>query len=220
MKQYFKFIVFAIIVTSTSLGNQLYAKDSSWYLRSNLGISNLSDFSANSNSVLGATGEADIRLGSGQVAGLGIGYRYNHNLSAELAWEYRSNDSDVSLANGNRFREGNYASNTFFLNAIYHFDSASRWQPYVGVGLGWIQEIDIDLETADSEFSFSGNGDVGFQIMGGVDYRLNDVWRLQTELRLSDFSDLTLESESGSTGDFNGFEYSPTTFQIALVYSF
>lgn len=220
MKQHFKFIVAIAILMNLSVGSKAIAEDSKWFLRSNLGISNLSDFSANSESVFGASVVADIRLGSGQVAGLGIGYRLNSNISTEFAWEYRSNDSEVSLANGKRFEEGNYASNTFFLNALYHFDSVTKWRPYIGIGLGWLQEIDIDLESSGQEFSYSANGDIGFQIMGGVDYRLSDTWQLQAELRFSDFSDIKLESENGSIGSFNNFEYSPMTFQLALVYAF
>ncbi|MBX2848791.1 MAG: porin family protein [Acidiferrobacterales bacterium] len=216
---YFK----ATLVTATFatlLPNIANADDHGWFLRPNIGLSTLSDQTADSSGVLGATGQADINVDSGFVAGLGVGYRYNSNLAIELAWEYRTNDSSVILDNGVSVEESNYASNTFFLNAIYNFDSSNSWQPYVGAGLSWIQEVDIDLEVAGIESSFSSEGDLGFQVFAGIGYELNDHWQLQAELRYGSIGDIDLEAELNTLGSFSGADYDPTTVQLGLVYSF
>jgi len=123
------------------------------------------------------------------------------------------------LADGQRFTDGNYASNSFFLNGIYSFGGGMRWQPYVGAGLSWVQEIDIDLETAASELSFSGDGDTGFQIFSGVDYQLNLNWSVQGEVRYSRISVVQLTGE-GNESTFKGLEYDPVSLQIGLKFRF
>jgi hypothetical protein len=49
----------------------------------------------------------------------------------------------------------------FALNAYYFFAQQASWQWFMVAGLVVIQEIDIDLEGASSERSFSGSGDIG-----------------------------------------------------------
>lgn len=214
-------VVTTALIPSTIFTQNSFAEDhSNWFVKPNIGISLISDLSANVNDVNSANGKADIDIDSGLVAGLGVGYRYNKHLAVELAWEYRSNDSAVSLPNDVVYEEGDYASNTFFLNGIYTFSSNNRWKPYLGAGLAWIQEVDIDLETAGSELSYSASGDVGYQIFGGVNYELNKHWDLQAEVRTSSVSGIGLEAETNSTGGFSDLDYKPATFQLGMVYNF
>lgn len=196
------------------------ADDRGWFLKPNVGLSNLSDLSASVTGIGAFDGSADISTDSGFVAGLGLGYRYNSNWAAEIAWEYRTNDSAVTLSDGTLFSEGDYASNTFFLNGIYSFDSSSAWTPYLGAGISWVQEIDIDLEAGGNELSYSGDGEVGFQVFGGVGYSFNDNWALQAELRYGSITGIELDAESTALGQFSDLDYQPTTFQMALVYDF
>ena len=168
----------------------------------------------------GMSGEADINLDTGFTGGLGVGYRFNPRVALEFGWEYRSNDSSVTLNGSSEFDDGNYASNLFYLNGHYFFESSDKWQPYVGAGLTWIEEIDIDLERNGSEQSYSGDGDTGCQIFAGVNYELGNAWDLQTELRYGSISDIDLKGESGDPGAISGIDYETTTLQLGLVYRF
>ncbi len=95
-----------------------------------------------------------------------------------------------------------------------------RWQPYLGVGLSWVQEIDIDLERGGVERSYSGDGDTGYQLFAGVAYPLNDQWSLSGEWRYGSINGIELQRESGAEAFFRDLDYQPTTAQFGLVYNF
>ena len=162
---------------------------------------------------------ADIDLDTGFNAGFSIGYQYTPYLAAELAWEYRSNDSEVTLPDNERFTSGNYASNIFHVNSIYSFSPGKRLNPYVGAGISWVQEIDIDLEKNGSEQSFSADGDLGYQLFAGLDYQINSLWSLNSEIRYGHISNIDLKGEN-VTGTIEDIDYKPITIQFGVKYKF
>ena len=196
------------------------AEDSNWFVRPYVGLSQMSDLSADFEDIENLSGSADIDLDSGFTGGLGVGYRYTDNFAVEFGWEYRSNDSSTTLADTAEFEDGNYASNIFYLNGHYAFEAQGKWQPYVGAGLTWIEEIDIDLERDGEELSYSGSGDTGYQIFAGVDYALTNDWTIQSELRYGSITGIDLDGESGDPGEITGLDYETTTLQVGLVYNF
>lgn len=220
MNNYFKTTIVMAYCCAISFTNTSLAMEKGWFIRPNIGVSLLSDQTVSSINVLDTSGIAEVNVDSGFVSGLGIGYAYSNNLVFELAWEYRSNESNVVLADDRLIEEGNYASNMFFLNTHYYFDTNSRWQPYVGAGLSWIQEIDIDLESEAGESSFATDGNIGFQLFAGLGYQLSDDWQIQAELRYGSIDDIDLTPEEGSQGSFANFDYQPTTLQVGLIYNF
>lgn len=212
-----------LIVTSLLLSANLFASNqntSTWTVRPYFGISQMSDLSAQTIGVGTADGNVQVNLDSGFAAGLGFGYQINQNWTAELAWEYRSNDSETTLADGSIFTEGNYASNLFMLNTAYNFPASGKWQPYVGAGLTWLQEVDIDLESNGNEQSYSGDGNIGFQIFGGINYPIAQKWDLQGELRYGSITGIDLVGEQNANGSFTDMDYKTTTVQIGLTYQF
>lgn len=223
-KQLFKTLKYLpLVVTTVSTpwlaGNAMGAPDKqSWYVRPHVAYSQLSDISGDS-LVEGAAAGADIALSGGFAAGLGLGYFYRPNFAVELSWEYRSNDSEVALDDGRRFSDGNYASNSFYLNAIHHFARQDAWQPYVGGGLVWIQEVDIDLEDSGQEISFEADGDMGWQAFAGMNYWLNERWAIHGEMRYGSVTGIDLGSESGN-GRINDLEYQPLSLQTGVLFYF
>ncbi len=204
-----------ILMTSTPV----MATDT-WFVRPYVGLSQMSDLSSDFSNIDGLSGDADIDLETGFTGGIGIGYRYTDRVAVEFGWEYRSNDSETTLNDISEFDDGNYASNIFYLNGHYQFEKKDKWQPYVGAGLTWVEEIDIDLERNGDELSYSGDGDVGYQVFAGINYDLNQAWKLQSELRYGSITDIDLEGESKDVGEFDGIDYETTTLQIGLVYEF
>ncbi len=196
------------------------AQAQEWFVKPYVGLSQMSDTSGTAQNVNLQSGTADIDLDTGFVAGLSGGYRYQQ-LAVELGWEYRSNDSTTTISETNTYPEGNYASSTFFVNGLYYFTVNDTWQPYVGAGIIWGQEMDIDLELAGNELSYSQSGDIGYQLIGGIEYRLNKQWSIQTEVRYSSLSDIDLTSEgSPATGSIDGLDYHPLTLQAGIRYQF
>lgn len=192
-----------------------------WFARAWGGYSALSDADGTIDDLMsGAVGNTvDVSTTGGFTAGAGVGYRYNQQLGVELAWEYRSNDSETEFGDGTSFSDGNYASNTFFLNGYYYLAQRGAWEPYVGAGLAWIQEVDIDLEGNGPEQSFSSNGDLGLQVFIGSNYSLGKRWAAHGELRYGAITGIDLEGENNA-GMISGFDYKPFTLQIGLTYTF
>lgn len=189
------------------------------YLKPTFAISRLSDQNPTTTGIGARNGAAQVSLDNGFAYGLTLGHAYGNGLASEVGWEYRSNDSQTRLADGQRFDAGNYASNVFFLNGVYRVQRTG-WQPYVGAGLTWIQEIDIDLETGGRELSFAGDGEVGWQAFAGLEFPLADQWDLQTEIRYGSAGrDLDLVGEN-QTGRFTGLDYVPVSLQLAVKYRF
>jgi opacity protein-like surface antigen len=212
----------AILALSTA-APELRA-DGNWYLKPTVGAAFLSSSSFNQSGVAepGATGTGDFD--SGYFAGIGFGYRFDNGWSTDLTWEFRTNDlNEVSFSDGTRFTEGNYASNIFYLNGYYTFgtDQDRRWRPYLGAGLGYVQEIDIDLETGGVENSYSGDGELAYQVMGGIEYDLSDRWRLQGEARYVSVSGVDLDFEgAGTAAAITGIDYDGWTLGLNAVFDF
>lgn len=190
-----------------------------YYIKPYFGLSQMSDKSAQTNDIGLTDGKADIELETGFVAGLGFGYQYDSNLAFELSWEYRTNDSKTRLADNDFFEDGNYASNLFYLNGYYFFKNMNRWTPHLGLGLSWAQEVDIDLEKQGTELSFSGDGDIGYQVLAGISYLINDHLSLINEIRYGRISDVSLKGE-GIEGELTGLDYEPVTLQIGIRMKF
>ncbi len=218
MKIINKLSIFALCATNVCIASASANDQSAWYLRPTLSVSQLSNQNAQVSDLAALSGGAGFEFDRGFAAGLSVGYQYTPNWSAELAWEYRSNDSSFSIQDL-VFEEGDTASNVFYLNGRYAFSSASDWTPYVGAGIAVTQEIDVDIQVDGEERSFSSSGDVGFQLFGGLSYKLNDRWSAQGELRLVRFAGIDFESESGA-GRINDLAYEPMTLQISARYHF
>jgi opacity protein-like surface antigen len=210
-----------VLACASSVIAQDMRTDSGWYGRAWGGFSALPDTSGTVEDFAPAAmmDSVDVSTDGGFAAGAAVGYRYGPSIGVEVAWEYRTNDSDTTFASGPRFSDGNYASNTFFLNGTYYFNGRGAWEPYIGAGLAWIQEVDIDFEGVGPEQSFSGDGDVGIQVFVGTNYRLSERWSAQGELRYGRIGGIDLEGENVS-GSISGFDYEPFTAQLGLRYHF
>lgn len=198
-------------------GNAIADDRDGWSVVPYVGISILGDQSprlTGANDIV--DGSLDIAVDNGFTAGLGLRYAYKDSRwISEFGWEYRSNDSATTAADGSLLPDGNYASNSVYLNGRYDLLDGETWTPWVGAGLTWIQEIDLDSEDDAGERSFADSGSVGFQVMAGVNRDLNDRFYLTGELRYSSQTRLDLDEEEGS-GRVSGIDYQPLTLGLGL----
>lgn len=208
-----------LLIIYTLTASTAFAKSGEYFIRPVFGLSILSDMTAQTTGIGQSDGQTKITVDDGFSAGIGFGYNYTENFSIELFWEYRSNDSQVLLNDDTFFEEGNYASNIFNLNGYYFFDAQSNWQYYTGVGLGWVQEIDIDLETKENELSYSGSGDIAIQVFAGINYQISENVKANIELRVSNANVSSLEGEE-TVGSISKLDYRPTTLQVGFSWLF
>jgi opacity protein-like surface antigen len=90
----------------------------------------------------------------GWLAGASIGRQWS-NLGLELEWIYRRNEIDRTRLAGVTYDDGDLSSTNLFLNLSWTFEGwgrqDARWRPYVGVGPGFLEEIDTDVENSGIE---------------------------------------------------------------------
>jgi outer membrane autotransporter protein len=173
---------------------------------------------------LGAGSGLAAEFGSGRGLGGDIGYRYGNGWAAEVEWNYRSHKlSSLRQGGGTLARDGDFASNILLINGLRRFISASPWTPYVGAGIGWVQEIDVDIKPAAGgvERSYSASSKVAVQLIAGVEYAITQNWRLTADARWLRVGSVQLDNETGNSGgSLRSLNYNPFSVQVGVRYSF
>jgi opacity protein-like surface antigen len=162
----------------------------------------------------GLTAKFDMGLGFGGD----IGFRYGNGWAAEVEWNYRRHDlKSLSRAGTTLVTDGDFASNILFVNGLRRFPSASGgWTPYVGAGVGWVQEIDFDLNSGGTERAWSKQGKIGFQLIAGAEIPMSKDWRLTADVRMLRLGSVELPAEEGVTGRLSKPDYNPVSVQLGL----
>jgi len=195
----------------------LLAEENPWYARLNTGFSTLSDARLTLTDATVASAEFDSGLLWGGAVGRQSGA---FRLEAEIA--YRSNEISRQDLPGYRqdSEAGDFASLGLGLNLLYEFNLFENVVTYVGGGITYLEEIDIDLtdRQTNEEISFSDN-DFALQLMAGARYEMSDNWDIFTELRYFDGGTITLESESDSSLSIET-DYKTTAVVFGVGYRF
>lgn len=186
--------------------------------------SRLGSFSFTESGALGAGSGLRAEFGSGVGFGGDIGYRYGNGWAAEVEWNYRRHSLDALRQGGsNLARDGDFASNIVLINGVRRFQMSGGWTPYVGAGIGWVQEIDIDITpgNAGAERGYSAGSKSAFQLIGGVEYPLTPRWRLTADMRWLRAGSVRLDNEAGNPGGTaSPLKYNPLSVQLGIRYSF
>ena len=100
-------------------------------------------------------------------------------------------------------------------NAVYTFGqdgqsgpTRSSINPDVGIGLGFMQEVDIDLTVGGVEREHSTNWEPAAQLFAGILYPINDTFSGFFEFRYHYAGNPEMEATSGGApieADYNGF---------------
>lgn len=109
-------------------------------------------------------GEAGFDLDAAVMFGASVGYRFLHHWRAELNFNYR--DSDVDKVGGEP-SGGSGSLSMLMANFYYDFMLHSKWNPYVGAGMG-NGSFDLDATDLNREDSSA----FAFSLMAGVSYRI------------------------------------------------
>jgi len=179
---------------------------------SRLGSTN---FDETGNAGLGTGLRADFDGGLG--FGGDIGYRYGNGWAAEFEWNWRRHDLKSLQSGGTAVTDGDFASNIFFVNGLRRFvGEKGGWIPYTGLGVGWVQEIDFDLNSGATERAWSKQGKVAVQLIGGVEIPLNNLWSVVADARIMRVGSVELPAEEGVTGRLSRPSYNPVSVQLGL----
>ena len=162
-------------------------------------------------------GASDADFGGGFGAGFAFGWTLSDEWLLEGEYLYQTNDNDrIVLPDASVVEEGNFASVVISANAYYLFgDSERSLRPYVGAGLGWVQEVDIDFETGGEEIEFETD-DAGFQLMGGLRWKVAKRWDLDFQARYFDAGRVKMTSSAGTVRA----DYAPLSLQANVAFRF
>lgn len=166
-------------------------------------------------------GPAEVDWETGFTTGLAVGTRIGSSWRAEGEFLYRTDELGfVEFPDGTRFTEGDFSSVVVSANGYYAFpdllsSSDRELRFYLGAGAAWIQEIDIDFESAGAERSYDSD-DFGFQYMAGLRWAFAERWALDFEYRALSASDIEMTSGAGSVVS----DYAPVSLGFSLSYSF
>jgi opacity protein-like surface antigen len=165
---------------------------------------------------------ADFQRGIG--LGGDVGYRYGNGWASEFEWNYRTHGLNALRQGSTALaQDGDFASNIFFLNGLRRFKAAGALTPYVGAGIGWAQEIDMDIVpiAGNADRGYSGSSKTGFQLIGGVEYALSPRWHLTADARWLKLGSVRLDNEKANPGGVvSPLKYEPFSLQIGFRYKF
>lgn len=108
------------------------------------------------------------------------------------------------------------------VSALYYFDSASAFKPYVGVGVNYTIFFDEDFKSTPKSLGFNDlelDGSFGFSVQVGADYQLNNKWHVNASARYIDIG----TDANFKIGDIKGSAsvgVDPMVYSIMLGYKF
>jgi len=136
------------------------------------GTSLLGDQRLDFTPTVGARANGKVELGSGWLGGGAVGYQVADSIRVEAEMAYRRNKAKRATATGlTTTSGGDYASLILMGNALLDVGRFKTgfavFRPYIGAGVGFVEEIDIDLKGgAASEFDQGGL--FAYQIRAGL----------------------------------------------------
>ena len=209
-----------VAILSSLIGTNALADDDKFYATGNIGIGFLgSEDLTYSDSTLTATSEADF---DASFAGGGsFGYYLTDNWRVEGEVMYRRNDmKDITLGGVGASTGGDFASLSLGVSALYEFQPTDnpRLKTYVGAGVAFVQEIDIDFEIDSAETSFETD-ETALQLQAGARYDLNDRMFVDLTARYLTVSSAKMEFPADTSRTIEA-DYSPLTLSVGLGWRF
>ncbi|MDJ0918092.1 MAG: OmpW family outer membrane protein [Woeseiaceae bacterium] len=213
-------LIVKVGVLSLLIGTNALADDDKYYVTGNVGIGFLgSEDLTYSDSMLTATVKADF---DASFAGGGtFGYYLTDNWRVEGEIMYRRNDmKDITLGGVGASTGGDFASLSLGVSALYEFQPTDnpRLKTYVGAGVAFVQEIDIDFEIDSVETSFETD-ETGLQLQAGARYDLNDRLFLDFTAKYLTVSGAKMEFPADTSRTVEA-DYSPLTLSLGLGWRF
>ena len=191
-----------------------------WYAVLNAGASMVSDPSV---TLGGTSGRFDV--GSGTSFGGAVGRRFGDSLRGEFEISYRSNALKGASVRGIDATQPDGDLAALFMMANVYYDFApipagrARFRPYLGLGLGFAQEVDTDLLAQGAAAQFSGSG-VAWQLAAGVNWDYGSRWIAGVGLRYTDAGRIDMTGSGAVAGQTLDLRYRAVTASASIGYRF
>lgn len=171
-----------------------------------------------------ATGDTNGTINSDHEVGFNVatllGYYITRHWATEFSFGLVSNELKSARRDNTALNDtDNFASVSFFVNGIYHFDpfTGTFLRPYVGAGIGILQEVDTDLEK-DKEYQKKNA--FGYQFIAGLAYSIHPHWDITTDIRYRRSENLTLKDSKNPSNQLRNIDYDPILWTFGVNYHF
>ncbi len=179
-----------------------------------VGVSDIIPDESASISTIGGT----VDISEEVVPTLQIEYFFNDNVSAELLCctaKHEVKAVDTALGTVNLGKVAHFPPT---LTLKYHWTELGAWQPYVGAGVNYTHFFDDELPAGGPVTAISYEDSWGGALQAGFDYRLDDHWSLNVDVRkVWISSDVTILA--GATLDAS-VDINPTIVTVGSGYRF
>lgn len=220
-----KLTLFALALIAFSQNTMAFTQGD-LIVRGGLAAANPNDSS--SNIIVGGVDlGVDIDVGNDTQLGLTLAYFLTDKISIEiLASTPFKHDVDFGvsdpLGTGNQLGEVTQLPPTVSLN-YYLNKSASKFQPYIGVGLNYFITFDEEFTSANRDAglqNLSLDESFGLAAQVGVDYLLTDKWFLNSAIRWIDVDTDATFTLDGIEGSVDSIEIDPLVYTVSIGYVF
>ena len=217
----------ALMVTSALVGTAAYAQDNPWMVRGRL-LGVIPDEGADL-SVANAALAGDVDIGDQYVPELDITYFFTDNIAAELILAVTPHDVDaVGVTVPGALNNANVDLGDVWLlpptlTLQYHFDTGTRFKPYIGAGVNATFFFNEDegavADGIDYDQSFGG------ALQLGVDYDLDGQpggWLLNADVKkIWINTDVTVDFTTALGATVNAdVDINPTVLGIGFGYKY
>lgn len=207
------FCVFAALSVFAMLLNAqtAFAKDKGDFLMRMRAIAFMPD-SGGATAQLG--GDADV--GNAVVPELDFTYFFTKNIAAELILATTQHSVSLEGSSSGKLDLGRVQLLPPHINLQYHFMPDGKFSPYVGAGVGYV--FFLKEKDGSSINSIDYKNSVSWSLQAGLDYKINDRWSLNLDVKKV-FVDTELHINGGgvTAGDV---DLDPWVFGLGVGYRF
>ena len=188
-----RIVRFSVLISALAIGMlsapAAYAKDKGDLLVRLRTIGFMPDASGATDQV---GGDADV--GSAVVPELDFTYFFTKNIAAELILATTQHKVDLRNSTSGDLDLGRVRLLPPHLNLQYHFFPDKKFSPYLGAGIGYV--FFLEEEDGSSIRSIDYENSVSWSLQVGMDYKINDRWSLNLDLKKA-FVDTKLHINGG-----------------------
>ena len=183
---------------------------------------------------LGGNTPLSLSVDDNTQLGLNFVYFYDNNWAVEVlaATPYTH---DISIHDPQGISEGVFnvnvdgaqlAETTHLpptISALYYFDTASNFKPYVGVGVNYTIFFEEEFKSAPKSLGFNDlelDSSFGLSAQVGADYLLNDQWHVNASIRYIDIDTEASFKIGDAIKGSADVEVDPMVFSLMLGYKF
>jgi len=150
------------------------------------------------------------------VPELDFSYFFTKHISAELILATTKHRVKVKDSTAGDLNLGTVRALPPVLTLQYHFNPDGRWNPYVGAGINYT--ITFADKKGPSVNKVSYSDEFGYAFQAGIDYKLNDKWSLNFDLKKVFVSTDIVANSGGVNAKGTGLD--PWVVGIGVGYTF